>query len=281
MKYAVSIYSFMQYVWAGKMNPVDCIVKAKEMGFDGIEIVDCIFGNENDIKLAKELRAKADEVGIEIPNLAVGGELLVEGTKEKFKHFVDVAEILGASYMRHDAGGDWMLAQYESYDSALQRLADSCREITEYAASKGIKTMTENHGQFSQDSLRVEKLVSTVAHGNFGHLLDIGNFLCADEDPAVAVSRCGKYTFYVHAKDFIIKDGNGVHPGDGFFMSRGGNFLRGTVIGHGDVPVVRCLRSLKQRGYDGWMAVEFEGMEDCIEGIRIGYSNLKRFWESV
>jgi len=72
-----------------------------------------------------------------------------------------------------------------------------------------------------------------------------------------------------------------VHPGDGFFISRGGNFLRGTVIGHGDVPVVRCLRSLKQRGYDGWMAVEFEGMENCIEGIRIGYSNLKRFWESV
>lgn len=281
MKYAVSIYSFMQYVWAGKMNPVDCIVKAKEMGFDGIEIVDCIFGNENDIELAKELRAKADDVGIEIPNLAVGGELLVEGTVEKFKHFVDVAEILGTSYMRHDAGGDWMLEKYESYDSALGRLADSCREITEYAVAKGIKTMTENHGQFSQDSLRIEKLVSAVAHKNFGHLLDIGNFMCADEDPAVAVSRCGKYAFFVHAKDFIVKDGNGVSPGDGFFMSRGGNFLRGTIIGHGDVPVVRCLRSLKSHGYDGWLSVEFEGMEDCLEGIRIGYSNLRRFWESV
>lgn len=281
MKYAVSIYSFMQYVWAGKMNPVDCVVKAKEMGFDGIEIVDCIFGNENDIELAKELRAKADDVGIEIPNLAVGGELLVEGTVEKFKHFVDVAEILGTSYMRHDAGGDWMLEKYESYDSALGRLADSCREITEYAVAKGIKTMTENHGQFSQDSLRIEKLVSAVAHKNFGHLLDIGNFMCADEDPAVAVSRCGKYAFFVHAKDFIVKDGNGVSPGDGFFMSRGGNFLRGTIIGHGDVPVVRCLRSLKSHGYDGWLSVEFEGMEDCIEAIRIGYSNLKRFWESV
>ena len=38
------------------------------------------------------------------------------------------------------------------------------QRITEFAAERGIKTMVENHGFFCQDSVRVEKLVSGVAH---------------------------------------------------------------------------------------------------------------------
>ena len=37
MKFAVSSWSFMQYIRAGRMDYPDCIVKAKEMGFDAIE----------------------------------------------------------------------------------------------------------------------------------------------------------------------------------------------------------------------------------------------------
>ncbi len=37
------------------------------------------------------------------------------------------------------------------------------------------------------------------------------------------------------------------NPGKGWFGTRGGAFLRGTVIGHGVVPVEACLRILKMR----------------------------------
>ena len=67
--------------------------------------------------------------------------------------------------------------------------------------------MVENHGFFCQDSDRVELLVNKVAHKNFGLLVDMGNFLCVDEDPAVAVGRCAPYAFNVHVKDFIKKSG--------------------------------------------------------------------------
>ena len=33
----------------------------------------------------------------------------------------------------------------------------------------------------------------------------MGNFLCADEDPASAFARVAPYAYYVHAKDFIVK----------------------------------------------------------------------------
>ena len=281
MKFAVTIYSFAQYLREGKITPEQCIEKAKEMGFEAIEITNLAFeGKDDKIAFAKVLRQKADELDFTISNLAVPANLLKDDAVDTLKEWVDVAEVLGAPTMRHDVCFDGM-KQYEGYSNLLPRFVESCREVTEYAKAKGIKTMTENHGYFSQDSDRVESLINAVASDNFGQLIDMGNFLCADEDPVTAVGRCAKYAFYVHAKDFIVKNGNGADPGEGFFLSRGGNFIRGTIVGHGAVPVVQCLRALKKAGYDGWLSVEFEGIEDCIKGIEIGYQNLKKYVDIV
>ena len=65
------------------------------------------------------------------------------------------------------------------------------------------------------------------------------------------------------------------------FQTRAGNYLRGTVIGHGNVPVKQCLSILKSAGYDGTVAIEFEGMEDPVDAVRIGLANLKRYWNEV
>ena len=51
--------------------------------------------------------------------------------------------------------------------------------------------------------------------------------------------------------------------------------LRGAIIGHGVVDVPECLRIIKSHGYDGWLSVEFEGMEDCIQGLTYNLANLK------
>ena len=130
--------------------------------------------------------------------------------------------------------------------------------------------MTENHGFFSQDSQRVEKLYNAVDHPNFALLCDMGNFLCADEDPALAVARVAPYAQYVHAKDFIWKSYKDADPGEGAFRTRAGNFLRGTIVGHGNVPVQQCLHILKAAGFDGAIAIEFEGVETPCTALRIG-----------
>ena len=137
--------------------------------------------------------------------------------------------------------------------------------------------MVENHGFFCQDSERVEKLVNGVNHPNFGLLIDMGNFLCVDEDPTAALGRLMPYAFHVHAKDFHVKSGNEPNPGEGWFQSRAGNYLRGAIIGHGDVPIVQCLRLMKKADYDGVLSIEFEGIEEPLKGIAIGLENLRRF----
>jgi sugar phosphate isomerase/epimerase len=285
MKIGVSSYSFSRLVNAGTLAQIDVIHKAKEIGFDVIEFSTIKVPDGKTLpEFAADLRAEAQAVGIEIVNYTIGADFLrgsqgnLEAEIERVKGEVDVAAILGTPGMRHDATFGWPADHVgpKSFEAALPRLAEGCRAVTEYAASKGIKTMVENHGFFCQESARVEKLVTAVNHPNFGVLIDMGNFLCADEDPASAVARLMPFAFHCHAKDFHVKPGTDVAPGKGWFQSRAGNYLRGAIIGHGNVPVLQCLKVLQRDGYQGVLSIEYEGIEDVLQGIQIGHDNLRR-----
>jgi sugar phosphate isomerase/epimerase len=272
MKVGVSSYSFAQL---GK-QPVELITLAKEMGFAGIEFLDV------NRETALALREESERVGLPIICYTIRADFLtaesVEAEIARLQIQVDIAEILGVKAMRHDASQGFPPPKnvYCGFAEALPLLAKGCRAVTEYAAAKGIITMVENHGFFCQDSGRMAALVSVVNHPNFGVLLDIGNFLCADEDPARAAGNLAAMTRHVHVKDFHVKSGNEYAPGEGWFRSRSGNYLRGAIVGHGSVPAVQCLGSLKRVGYDGYVSIEFEGIEDCLKALRIGKDNLER-----
>ena len=51
------------------------------------------------------------------------------------------------------------------------------------------------------------------------------------------------------------------------------------VLGYGDVNYNEYIPALASVGYDGFLTIEFEGMEDALKGVRIGCDNLKRFIE--
>ncbi|NLF22165.1 MAG: sugar phosphate isomerase/epimerase [Lentisphaerae bacterium] len=288
MQIGVSSYSYSRLVRSGAMKQIEVIRAAKEGGFDVIEFSTILKPEDQTLaSYAEQLREEARQVGIPIANYTIGADFLngsngdLKAEIERVKGEVDIAAILGAPGMRHDATSGFPAGAVgpRGFDDALPRLAEGCRAVTEYAASKGIRTMVENHGFFCQDSERVEKLMNAVGHPNFGTLIDMGNFYCADEDAGKAVGRLARYAFHAHAKDFHIKPGTAFHPGEGWFMSRGGNFLRGAIIGHGDVPLLQALRALKRSGYDGVLSIEFEGMEDVLNALRIGVANLRRLVE--
>lgn len=284
MKTAVSSYSFRKCIERGEMTQFGCIAKAKEIGFEGIEFVDLAPHDGSTIEAyATALAQESRRVGIAITCYTVGADFLtgsggdIDAEIAATKRKVDITALLGAPCMRHDATRGWNAGSGKSFDEALPILADACRQITLYAATKGIRTMVENHGLFCQDSERVERLMTAVNHPNFGWLCDMGNFLCADEDPAIACGRAAPYTLNLHAKDFYRKSGNCPNPGAGYFRSRAGNFLKGTIIGHGDVPVVQCLSIFEGIGYDGYVAIEFEGMEEVLPALTAGLQNLKYY----
>lgn len=287
MKISVSSYSFSQYICRGKMKQIDCVAKAKELGFDAVEFTD--IEGAPDLELQKEnaklIRQEADRVGIEINAYTIGARLYNDSKEEmdkeveRLKGQLEVAKILGAKVMRHDVC--YSLSKSgngRSFDLMLPFIAENARKVTEYAETLGIKTCTENHGYIAQDSDRVERLFNKVNHDNYGLLVDIGNFICVDEDPALAVSRVAPYAIHAHAKDMNVRP---EAVGDCVNMTRGGNYFGGAVIGEGDIPVKRCLKILKAAGYDGFLSVEYEGVEDCISGISRGLANLRKIIEEI
>ena len=279
MKLGVSSYSFAQAVRAGRMTTYDIVDTAAKMGFDALDFA-VLLGDDPIPEMCKKLGRQAKDAGLIVKNYAVSADFLANDVKEEAERVcreVDNAVILGAKTFRQDT--TWTsptVANPFTFEEVLPRLAEGVRIVTEYAAERGIRTSVENHGQFVQDSARMLALINAVDHKNFGALVDMGNFMCADEAPEKAVGVLAPYAVHAHAKDFLYKPCTAADPGRGWFGTRAGAYLRGTVIGHGVVPIEACIRSLKRAGYDDVLAIEFEGMEPCEEAIELGLENLRK-----
>lgn len=283
MKIGVSSYSFTKYITQNKCDYFKVCDLAKELGFEGIEFTDLDnpnYGITNDpMKTAAEIREYCKKLGLEITAYTIGADLLNRDPEEEIARVCDcvrVAKELGAPLLRHDVCYSLPQKHLYSYRDAIKEMAPRIRRITEFAASLGIRTCTENHGYIFQKPERVEELILAVGHENYGWLCDIGNFLCADADPVTSVAIAAPYAFHAHAKDFLFKSNSLPCPPE-FFNTVNGNHLRGTVIGHGVVNIPACIAVLKKAGYDKWLSIEFEGAEENLPALKNGLEYLKLY----
>ncbi|WP_419890669.1 sugar phosphate isomerase/epimerase family protein [Paenibacillus xylanexedens] len=285
MKVGLSTYSLQQALDRKELTVPDAIRWIADQGGEHVEIVPMGFSLIDNPELIDEIKAVAKEVGIDISNYAIGANFAVQEDAEALEQeiqnvmrHVDVADALGVKLMRHDVAfrpaPEGTVAQFEI---DLPVLVKACQRIADYAADFGITTSVENHGYYVQSSERIQRLLHETARSNFKTTLDVGNFLCVDEDPVSAVKNNIPYASIVHAKDFYWRPSYR-NPGEGWFQTSHGNYLRGAIVGHGDIDMPEVFRVLKQSDYDGYISVEFEGMEDCKTASRIAMDNVRRLW---
>lgn len=275
MKIGVSSYSYAGYMKDGRLDRISVIKKAADMGFEAIEFTDLPNGEpENRIALAKQIKAEAANCGLDLSAYVVGGNLLCETSEarqaevERLKGELDIAKMLGVELFRYDVVR--RLPAGRSFEAVLEEVVPAMRQIADYGRQLGIMTMIENHGYAFQDYDRVEKIYHAVNHENFGLLVDIGNFLCADQDNVLCVSRLAHLAKHVHLKDFVIIDHYSEESKENCFKTRACNYLRGTAVGYGAAKTAQCLEILKEAGYDGYIDIEFEGPEDCVKELERG-----------
>ncbi|OAS82949.1 MULTISPECIES: sugar phosphate isomerase/epimerase family protein [Metabacillus] len=288
MKLGMSSYSLVGAINSGEMSIMDVIQWTADQGGEHIELVPMGFSLTDNPWLIEEILQKTEEAGIEISNYAIGADFL-KGDREAFeqeivrvKKEVDIAHQLGVKLMRHDvAFKSPHEASIKQFELDLPRLTEACQRIADYAAQYDIVTSVENHGFYVQASERIQRLIESVARANFKTTLDTGNFLCVDEDPVAAVKKNIAYASMVHTKDFYYRPASSYHPGEGWFQTASGNYLRGAITGHGDIHLYDVLNVIKQSGYDGYISIEFEGLEECRQGSKIGLDNVKRIWEEL
>ena len=282
MKFSVSSYSYLRYMLNTGADYHWICDHAKSLGYDGIEFTgleDRFNANrgESQEEIAVRVREYCKEIGLEICGYMVGLDILVhkDNAVKRICHDIDVAAILGCPLVRFDVCYALPRDKHPySYRDAIEELVPYIRQIADYAESKGIRVCTENHGRVFQAPEVMEALMLAVNHKNYGWLCDVGNFMCVDANPILAVKTALPYTFHVHFKDFLFKSGAQIKPMK-FATTSGGNFILGTIIGHGAVPVENCATMIKNYGYDGFVTVEFEGLEDNLVAIEAGLDFLK------
>lgn len=285
MKFGVSTYSLNAAIQKKEMTVLDVIDWIASVGGEHVEIVPIGFSLVEDQALTNAIVRRAKDAGIDVSNYAVGGNFvqsdreLYEKEIEKVKREVEVAYRLGVKTMRHDVA--WRSIPETSvaqFDADLPKLAEACARVADYAATMAITTSVENHGYFVQASDRVQRLIHAVNRPNYKTTIDVGNFLCADEDPVVAVKKNLPYACIIHLKDFYVRRDN---PGTGWFPSAGGKYLRGAIFGHGDINLSAVMQLIRDSGYNGYASLEFEGMEECRQGAKLGLESARRLWEAT
>ncbi len=289
MKLGLSSYSLLDALEKKEMSILDVVEWIAQHGGEHMEIVPYGYTLLGDDELIEVLKAKAQEVGIELSNYSLPANFIQPSPEEldaeiaRVKSHVDVANRLGIKYMRHDVNTFSLPVEQTTiayFELHLPQMAEACRQIADYAANFGITTSVENHGHLVQNADRVQRLIAEVDRSNFKTTLDIGNFMCVDESSLVGVMKNLPFASLVHLKDFYFRPYD-ADPGEGYFKTVHNNFLRGAIIGQGEIPMKEVVKLVKDSGYDGYITIEFEGIEDCRLGSRIGLVNARRIWNEV
>jgi len=290
MKLAVSSYSLSRWRRENNKSLEQMLAWMADNGVQAVEFSGLDEkAADRPVARAAALRRRCEKLGMKVAAYCVGAELLTPRAQQKqtidrLKVDVDVAAEFGVRTMRHDVtrGFDAYkgFRKPKTFANALKVVVPALRQVADYAAGKGVITSLENHGFYMQASKRVEQLIKTVNHPNYALTVDMGNFLCVNEDPVAAVRRVAKYAVMAHTKDFHVRPKKQMPP-SGWFATPTSIALRGAICGHGAIDVPTQLRILKKAGYNHYLSLEFEGMEPQTMGVKLGLEYLRQQLKAI
>jgi len=150
--------------------------------------------------------------------------------------YLQMAAEWGAPFIRVFGGTPEGTPKAEGTKAAVECLAMLAKRGQEL----GVKVLLETHDAFAS-SVAVMEVLDQVPEA--GALWDTLHPYRVGEQPAETANRLGDRNYHVHVKD-------GRHAS--------GETWDLTLLGEGEVPVAAILSILHERGYDGWLSVEWE-----------------------
>lgn len=240
---------------------------------------------EPDVEAAREIAAYAEEKGVKIACFSMGANFLAGSyadTLARLKSYIDVAAALGSPLFHHTlATGPDPTRSRVAFKDVLELCVSAVRELYDYAEQLGVKCAYENQGFYVNGCDRYEAFLSAVGR-DVAVVADVGNILFVDEAPEAFVGRFAPLVAHVHVKDYFWKPAGGADPGEQWHhATRGGNYLRDAIMGHGVVDFETIFRQLSAVGYDGCFSLEYCGYEEPVAANELSIRNLRRFYKNA
>ena len=249
------------------MPPLSSITSYQEMvdyaaahNIKNLETLNILDLSTPDLQVAKDLKAYADSKGISFPCVSVGMNLVDDDRAERIeelKRYADIAKILGSPYLHHTIALNFSQPEYiaANFDLFYQRGLEAVREIYDYAAALGIRTIYEDQGFLFNGRENFSRFLADVDR-NVGVVADFGNIQFVDEHVEDFIPAFADRIVHVHAKDYLVTNPASREKLPGEYTSRGGNYLQGCLVGQGSVHTEAAFQALRAMGYKGFIALE-------------------------
>lgn len=265
-KLSLAEWSIHKYILEQNGDPFKFAAMAKDLGFEGLEYVNQLYSKEieklgfdtviDSIKTMSELSGMHnvlimvdDEGALADPDDAARNQAV-----ENHKKWVDAAQKLGCHSIRVNTFG--------TNDPEVWKVTvvDGLRKLCEYAATKNINVICENHGWLSSDTPKLMEAIHTVNMSNCGTLPDFGNW-CVKREAGSTWGTClEEYPDKYEGIKMMLTAAKGVSAKSYDFDENGNE----TTLDY-----KRIIQSVKDSGYTNYIGVEYEGERlGEIEGIK-------------
>jgi len=257
----VSTYSFWHFK-DEKIEVADCIDRAAEMGFDGIEILHRQMSSESDGYL-QDLKRRAHANGLCLMGFSIHQGFVypdAEKRQENIRHThhcIELAYKMGIPVLRLNTGRWNTIASFDELmanrgiepilpghteDEGFKWCIDSIEQCLPRAEECGVTLALENHWGIGRTAAGLLRIYNAIQSPWLKLLLDTGNFL---DNTYEQMAQIAPHAEMVQAKTYF---------GGGEWYTL-------------DIDYARVAAILRQVGFKGWISLEFEGKEDTATGV--------------
>lgn len=223
----------------------EILAAAKDLNYQGIELrgvgteLVSASGTPFLSEHLEETISHLEKAGLALPILTTGACLGHGDRNENINEamsYIDLAQKLKTPYIRVMVDPSPKPASPDM-EEALSRMKLICG----YAQQRQVMVLAETNSVFA-DSAKLAEFLKQVASPAAGALWDIHHpWRYQGEMPEQTARNLEGFVRHVHVKDSVVADGG----------------LRYKMVGHGDVPIQKCVSLLKEMGYDGYLSLEW------------------------
>jgi sugar phosphate isomerase/epimerase len=255
MNISILSYSFRGLLNAGKMDVFGYLESAKyRYNLDAVDIWSGFFPSTDQNFLLK-LRDGLDERNLALADLCVDEGNIWEPEAEsraanhaRALEFLAAAPVLGAKFVRIDAGGREEAWSDEAFDHIVTRY----REYAQFAYDNGFKVGIENHWGPERAWENLKRVYETVDHPGFGISCHLGGWSGTPEEVDEADRLVAPWVSHTHIAWDICEG-----------------------------PLFEKLKTLWDVGYAGYYSVEHHSAEHEYSNVAIQLAQVQNVLERL
>lgn len=281
MKLGVFSLSYSKMAEQG-MSSLEMVDMAKQQGFVAFEPYP--FGDLQTVDAALKLGKKVREAGMVLSCFSTDVELIgpkASENVERMKLYIEMAKAMGSPYFHHTIHPQIEVTAADTvvFHDAVSEVVPRLKELCLYAEERGVTCLYEEQGLIFNGVAPIRRLAEEMRDVPYGLVLDSGNILFVDEKPEEYLGVFANKIKHFHLKDYYLKSGNQNDPGEGWLVTRRGDYLRDAIPGHGAVNYMQLMRMIHRIGYDGYFSLEYCGPESHDYAIEQSVQNITNYYE--